>query len=76
MSAPPKTVLHASTDEELRIRAAVRNPDLAMLGEGWVVAAIEHVAGLVEFLADPKVSDPIYDLPRRIVLVTASFLRA
>lgn len=59
MSAPPKTVLHATPQEEAAIRAAVR-------------AARDHVAGpqdvpgLTRLLADPRVSDPIYDLPRPI----------
>lgn len=58
MSAPPKTVLHASPEEEAAIRAAVR------------AAAKDHIAGpqdvpgLTRLLADPRVSDPIYDLPR------------
>jgi RimJ/RimL family protein N-acetyltransferase len=64
MSAPPKTVLQASPEEELSIRAAVAKPDLTALGEGFVVASAEHVAPLMDFLADPAVSDPIYDLPR------------
>lgn len=59
MSAPPKTVLHATPQEEAAIRAAVR-------------AARDHVAGpqdvpgLTRLLADPRVSGPIYDLPRPI----------
>lgn len=58
MSAPPKTVLTASAEEEAAIRAAVRR------AEGRVVARPEHVAGLTALLSDPRVSDPIYDLPR------------
>jgi RimJ/RimL family protein N-acetyltransferase len=60
MSAPPKTVLTASPEEAARIRAAVR------AAEGRTVAGPEHVDGLVALLADPRVSDPIYDLPRPI----------
>lgn len=58
MSAPPKTVLFATPEEEAAIRAAVR------AAEGHVVAGPEHVDGLLALLSDPKVSDPIYDLPR------------
>lgn len=58
MSAPPKTVLTATPEEEARIIAAVRR------AEGRVVAGPEHVDGLLKLLADPRVSDPIYDLPR------------
>lgn len=60
MSAPPKTVLTATPEEEAAIVAAVRRaPDR-------IVAGPEHVDGLVALLADPRVSDPIYDLPRPI----------
>jgi RimJ/RimL family protein N-acetyltransferase len=60
MSAPPKTVLVASPEEEAAIRAAVRR------ASGHTVAGPEHVDGLTALLADPRVSDPIYDLPRPI----------
>jgi len=60
MSAPPKTVLTASAEEEATIRAAVR------AAPGRTVAGPEHVDGLLALLADPRVSDPIYDLPRPI----------
>lgn len=60
MSAPPKTVLTASAEEEAAIRAAVR------AAAGRTVAGSEHVDGLVALLADPRVSQPIYDLPRPI----------
>lgn len=60
MSAPPKTVLIATPEEEAAIRAAVRR------AEGRVVAGPEHVDGLTALLSDPAVSDPIYDLPRPI----------
>ena len=58
MSAPPRTVLTATPEEEAAIRAAVRR------AEGHTVAGPEHVDGLVALLSDPRVSDPIYDLPR------------
>ncbi len=58
MSAPPKTVLTATPEEEAAIRSAVR------AAEGHTVAGAEHVDGLLELLSDPRVSDPIYDLPR------------
>jgi len=60
MSAPPKTVLVATPEEEAAIRAAVR------AARGHTVAGPEHVEGLTALLADPQVSDPIYDLPRPI----------
>ena len=66
MSAPPKTVLQASPREAQRIRAAVRRPNLAALGDGRSIAAEADAADLAAFLADPAVSDPIYDLPRPI----------
>ena len=58
MSAPPKTVLTATPEEEAAIRAAVR------VAAGHMVAGAEHVEGLLDLLSDPRVSDPIYDLPR------------
>jgi RimJ/RimL family protein N-acetyltransferase len=58
MSAPPKTVLTATAEEQAAIRAVVR------AATGFIVAAPEHVDGLVVLLSDPRVSDPIYDLPR------------
>lgn len=58
MSAPPKTVLTATPEEEAAIRDAVRR------AAGHTVAGPEHVDGLLALLSDPQVSDPIYDLPR------------
>lgn len=58
MSAPPLTVLSATPEEEAAIRAAVRR------AEGRTIAGPEHVAGLLALFSDPRVSDPIYDLPR------------
>lgn len=66
MSAPPKTVLHASEEEAAAIRHAVRTVDVATLGPGRERAELRHVPGLVKLLADPAVSGPIYDLPRPI----------
>ena len=63
MSAPPKTVLEVSPQEAEAIRQAVRE---AALEDGRLLAGPEHVAGLTALLADPRVSDPIYDLPRPI----------
>lgn len=64
MSAPPKTVLTASPEEERTIREAVRTADPATLGPGRVIADKTHVAGVLDLFSDPAVSDPIYDLPR------------
>ncbi|MFL5295623.1 MAG: GNAT family N-acetyltransferase [Phenylobacterium sp.] len=58
MSAPPITVLTATPDEEAAIVAAVR------AAPGQLVAGAEHVESLLKLLSDPRVSDPIYDLPR------------
>jgi RimJ/RimL family protein N-acetyltransferase len=58
VSAPPITVLTATPEETAAIVAAVRK------AEGRIVAGPEHVAGLLTLLSDPRVSDPIYDLPR------------
>jgi RimJ/RimL family protein N-acetyltransferase len=66
MSAPPKTVLHASEHEAEAIREAVRTADPSTLSEGRVRGDLSHVPGLVELLSDPVVSDAIYDLPRPI----------
>ncbi len=66
MSAPPQTVLHASSREEAAIRAAVRAVDVSKPGPGCTLAGAEHVGGLVDLLSDPAVSGPIYDLPSPI----------
>lgn len=58
MSAPPVTVLQASPEEEAAIRAAVQAVN------DRVLAGPEHVDGLLALFLDPRVSDPIYDLPR------------
>jgi RimJ/RimL family protein N-acetyltransferase len=66
MSAPPKTLLHASEAEAAAIRHAVRTADVAALGPRRERAELKHVAGLVTLLSDERVSGPIYDLPRPI----------
>jgi RimJ/RimL family protein N-acetyltransferase len=66
VSAPPKTVIHASEAEAAAIRQAVRNADPKTLGAGRAHAEMKHVKGLVELLSDHAVSDWIYDLPRPI----------
>ncbi|MDP3853053.1 GNAT family N-acetyltransferase [Phenylobacterium sp.] len=58
MSAPPKTVLTATPEEAAAIRQAAR------ISADRVVAGPEHVEGLLALFSDPRVSDPIYDLPR------------
>lgn len=68
MSAPPKTVLAADPVEAERIRQAVRQADVATLGPDRVIAAPVHAEALVKLLADPAVSDPVYDLPRPLTL--------
>ena len=64
MSAPPKTVLTASPEEERAIRDAVRTADPTTLGLGRALANQSHVAGVLDLFTDPAVSAPIYDLPR------------
>jgi RimJ/RimL family protein N-acetyltransferase len=68
MSAPPKTVLEVSPDEELAIHEAVRTCDPQTLGPGRVIATAAHAAAALDLLSDPAVSDPIYDLPRALTL--------
>jgi RimJ/RimL family protein N-acetyltransferase len=63
MSAPPKTVLNTTPQEEAAIRQAVRSADLSLLGLGARPAGPTHIEGLVTLLSDPAVSAPIYDLP-------------
>lgn len=58
MSAPPKTVLTVTREEADAIRHAVRSV------ADRVIAGPEHVDGLLALFSDPRVSDPIYDLPR------------
>jgi RimJ/RimL family protein N-acetyltransferase len=66
MSDPPVTVLRATAEEEADIRRRVREVDPASLGPDRVIAVSGHAAALARMLADPRVSDPIYDLPRPI----------
>jgi RimJ/RimL family protein N-acetyltransferase len=62
VSSPPLTVLTASAEEEAAIREAVRK------APGRVIAGPEHVAAMLDLFSDPRVSDPIYDLPRPFTL--------
>lgn len=64
MSAPPDTVLAVTPQEAAAIRAAVLAADLDGLGPGRSLAGPEDAAALAAFLADPRVTDAIYDLPR------------
>jgi RimJ/RimL family protein N-acetyltransferase len=66
VSAPPKTVIHASEAEAEALRRAVRTVDVTTLGPHRERAELKHVPGLMELLSDPRVSGPIYDLPRPI----------
>ena len=70
MSAPPDTVLEVSADEAAATRAAVLAADLDALGPGRSLARPEDAADLTAFLADPRVTDAIYDLPRPFTLET------
>lgn len=62
MSAPPKTILTTTAEEEAAIRAAVR--EARGLDPSRRLAAPDDAAALAEFFSDPRVSDPIYSLPR------------
>ena len=65
MSAPPKTVLTATPEEEAAIRAAVRQAHgLDTLGGDRRLVALEDAAALRDFFDDPAISDWIYDLPK------------
>ena len=66
MSAPPVTVLTATPQEEAAIREAVRTADPSVISPGTRVAGSADTEGLVDLLADPEVSGPIYDIPRPI----------
>ncbi len=66
MSAPPKTVLEVSPEEEAAIRLAVATADVGTLGPGRAIARPTDAVDLARFLADPRVSEAIYDLPRPI----------
>jgi RimJ/RimL family protein N-acetyltransferase len=64
MSAPPTTKLEVTAREAMAIRNAVRTADLSLLSPAHRIAGPDHIAGLIALLADPAISDPIYDLPR------------
>lgn len=66
MSDPPVTVIRATAEEEADIRRRVREVDPASLGPDRILATPDQAASLARMLADPRVSDPIYDLPRPI----------
>jgi RimJ/RimL family protein N-acetyltransferase len=70
MSALPKTVIEATAQEQAAIRAAVRDADVSKINPACVRATRAHVAALVDLLSDPRVSSPIYDLPRPISFET------
>jgi len=64
MAAPPKTVLHATHEEEAAIRAAVQASDPSVIAPNRRLATRRHVEGLIQLLSDPLVSDPLYGVPR------------
>lgn len=64
MSAPPKTVLSATPDEAAAIRAAVRGADPAEIAPGRSFATEADAPFLLAMIEDPRVSDPVYDIPR------------
>jgi len=66
MSAPPKTVLNVEPGEAEAIRLAVQRADPRTLDGGRAFAEAHDADALTGFLSDPRVSGPIYDLPRPI----------
>ncbi len=67
MSMPPKTVLVASAAEAAAIGDAVRRArGIEALGGRREVAGAHHVAALTALLSDPRVSAPVYTLPRPV----------
>jgi RimJ/RimL family protein N-acetyltransferase len=65
VSAPPKTVLHASAEEETAIRAAVREArGMDTLSGARRLARVEDAAAALAFFAEEAVSGPLYSLPR------------
>lgn len=73
MSAPPLTILTTTPEEEAAIRAAVREArGLSALSGRRVCADLSHVDGALALLQDPRVSEPIYDLPRPFTRATVS----
>lgn len=72
MSAPPKTLLQSTAEEEAAIRAAVRAAPIESLGAFRVLAEAHHAEAMLGLLQDPAVSEPIYDLPRPLTLENVS----
>ena len=72
MAAPPKTVLETTAEEEAAIRDAVRTADPAALGPARVLASGGHAEAVLDLLADPAVSEPIYALPKPLTLASVS----
>lgn len=67
MSAPPKTVLHASTEEAAAIRAAVREArGMDTLGGARRLARIDDAGAAAAFFSEEAVSRWLYSLPRPI----------
>jgi len=65
VSAPPKTVLHASAEEEAAIRAAVREArGMDTLGGARRLARVEDAAAALVFFSEDAVFGPLYSLPR------------
>ena len=65
MSAPPKTVLHVEAEESAAIREAVRAArGVDQLSGSPKPACADDVDAFAALIADPRVSAPLYDLPR------------
>lgn len=72
MSAPPKTRLYVTPEEAGAIRAAVIAADPSGLGGDCTEASDSDVQALTHLLADPSLSNAIYDLTSPITLETVS----
>ena len=72
MSSPPDTVLEVSPEEEAAIRAAVRAAGPPNDAPGSRIARVSDAQGLLDLFMDPRVSDPIYDLPRPFTLASVT----
>lgn len=72
MSAPPDTVLDVPAEEAEAIRQRVRTVDPKSYSPQSQIATLADAAGMLALLSDPRVSDPIYDLPRPFTLASVS----
>ena len=72
MSSPPDTVLEVTPEEAAAIREAVRVAGPPNATPGSRIARVSDVPDLLDMFLDPRVSDPIYDLPRPFTLASVT----